>query len=274
MLRQPGKTPAAGFSLIELLVVITILGILMSLLLPAVQAAREAARRISCGNNLRQIGIGLQNYHAAHECFPPGCIEPTSKRPGGRQYAWSAFLLPYIEQQSLHAMIDFSQPCYAEANAKAAATVVSTYLCASTPRNSPLVQSRGATDYGGLYGEAIPPNPTDGSWVADNGTMIYDRAISIAAIRDGASNTLVVSEDSGWSDGQWINGLNIFDQKYAINYVPPDARFLENEIRSNHPGGANGAFCDGSTRFLNETMDIRILEAIITRAGGEVVGEF
>ena len=117
----------------------------------------------SCLNNLHQIGIGLQNYHAVYGCFPPGCIEPAFLKSNGRQFAWSALLLPYIEQQPLYATIDFSQPCYAAANAAPAAAVVPTYLCPSTPRTSPLVQGRGATDYGGLYGENIPPHPTDGS---------------------------------------------------------------------------------------------------------------
>jgi prepilin-type N-terminal cleavage/methylation domain-containing protein/prepilin-type processing-associated H-X9-DG protein len=274
MRRQPSTTRAAGFSLVELLVVITIIGILISLLLPAVQSAREAARRMACFNNLHQIGLGLQSYHLAHKTFPPGCIEPAFLATNGRQYAWSALLLPQIEKQSLYATIDFSKPCYAAANAKAAATMVSTYVCPSTPRNSPLVQGCGATDYGGMYGEAIPPHPANGSWVAENGVMVYDRAFSIADIRDGTSNTLIVAESSGWSDGQWINGLNIFDQKYPINFVPANPRLLENEIRSNHPGGANGAFCDGSARFLSQTMDIATLKAIITRAGGEIVGDF
>jgi prepilin-type N-terminal cleavage/methylation domain-containing protein/prepilin-type processing-associated H-X9-DG protein len=273
---ERGLSPSLrrAFSLIELLVVITIIGVLVSMLLPAVQASREAARRIGCSNNLHQIGIGLHNYHDIHNCFPPGCLEPRFKRPGGKQFAWSAFVLPCLEQLSLHAAIDFSQPFDAAANAAAAAMVIPTYLCPSTRRASPLIQGRGATDYGGLYGEAIAPLPTDGSWFADNGVMIYDRAFSVADIRDGTSHTLAISEDSNWADGQWINGLNIFDQKYAVNYIPPNPRFLENEIRSDHPGGANGAFCDGSARFLPETMSLPILKAIITRAGGEVVGDF
>ena len=95
MRRQSNNTRPAGFSLIELLVVITIIGILISLLLPAVQAAREAARRMSCSNNLHQIGIGLQAYHAAHECFPPGCTDPDllNANPICKQIAWSVFIV-------------------------------------------------------------------------------------------------------------------------------------------------------------------------------------
>jgi len=261
-------------------VVIAIIGILIALLLPAVQAAREAARRMSCSNNLRQIGIGLHNYHAALGCFPPGGLEyrwtwdPQAnkpKYPNGRQFAWSAFLLPFIEQEPLYDMIDFSRPFDAPENAEAAATVISTYICPTVPRSSCLSEGRGVTDYGGINGERItsrndPPK----------GTMLYEQAIRIAEISDGTSTTLIVSEDSAWADGQWINGLNIFDQAYAINRPPDPANgiYPENEIRSDHSGGANGLFCDGSVRFLAEQMNQKTLAAICTRAGGEIVGEF
>jgi prepilin-type N-terminal cleavage/methylation domain-containing protein/prepilin-type processing-associated H-X9-DG protein len=266
------STWTPGFTLIELLVVTTIIGVLIAILLPAVQSAREAARRMSCSNNLHQIGVGLQNYHAAVGCFPPGAIEPAFKKTLGRQYAWSALLLPYVEQQAVWDKIDFTKPSYAAENAAIAATVIPMYLCPTSRRDSPLVQGRGATDYGGLYGETISPHPA--GWVAENGMMVYDRAFTIAEISDGTSCTLIVSEDCAWGDGQWINGLNIFDQRYPINFVPANPLLLENEMRSDHPGGVNAALCDGSARFLRQTMDTVTLKAIITRAGGEIAGNF
>ena len=273
------QTGRNAFTLVELLVVIAIIGILISLLLPAVQAAREAARRISCSNNLRQIGIGLHGYHGVHQCFPPGGIElrmPLNNL-SKRQIAWSAFLLPFIEQNSLHQQIDFTKAFDHEDNAEAAANVVMTYICPSVSRSSYLVDGRGATDYGGIYGERIqfPGEPARQN-NPPKGVMLYDRAISIVEITDGTSHTLIISEDGGWPDGQWINGRNIFDQAYAINF-PPDPEngiYPENEIRSDHPGGANGVFCDGSVRFLTESMDLRTLAAICSRAGGEIIGEF
>lgn len=269
-LPTPRPQPRA-FSLVELLVVITIIGILLALLLPAVQAAREAARRASCCNNLRQIGIALQNYHAAIGSFPPGGIEhlsminPKTGKPygaSGRQLAWSAFLLPYIEQDALYRQLDTGKAFDATENAVAAATVLSVYVCPSVPQGNYLKQGRGPCQYGGIYGERItsPNNPPKGA-------MLYDQAISIAQIRDGTSNTIIVAEDCDFTDGQWINGLNVFDQAFAINQAPS----YENDIRSKHPGGANGVFCDGSVHFLSESMDLKVLAAICTRAGGEVV---
>lgn len=255
-----------GFTLVELLVVIAIIGLLIALLLPAVQAAREAARRMSCTNNLRQMGIGLHHYHDALQSFPPGGIERRdAMHPKGRQMAWSALLLPFLEQKAIHDQIDFGKAFDAKENATAAAMIVPTYLCPSVPRKSDLAQGRGPCDYGGIYGERI-----SGPNAPPKGVMLYDRAIRIRDITDGTSHTLVVSEDSDWQDGQWINALNVFDQAYAINQAPP----YENDIRSKHPGGANGLCCDGSVRFLKETLPLPTLAALCTREGSEVIGDW
>lgn len=277
--RKAASRPAAGcgrrgFTLVELLVVIAIIGVLIGLLLPAVQAAREAARRASCTNNLRQIGLGLHNYHQAMGCFPPGGIEhratinPKTGKPygaAGRQLAWSLFLLPYVEQQPLYEEIDTGKPFDAPENAEAAKTILAFYICPSATNQRELRQGRGPCDYGGIYGERItgPNNPP-------KGMMLYDRSLTVADVTDGTSSTIVVSEDSGFRDGQWINGLNVFDQAYAINQAPA----FENDIRSKHPGGANALFTDGSVHFLKETMDLKVLAALCTRAGGEIVSEW
>jgi prepilin-type N-terminal cleavage/methylation domain-containing protein/prepilin-type processing-associated H-X9-DG protein len=260
--------PASGFTLVELLVAIAILGILVSLLLPAVQAAREAARRMSCTSNLRQIGVGLLSYHNSHRSFPPGGVElrlswhDTTKR----QFAWSAFLLPFIEQKNVYDQIDFGRAFDAPENARAAAYVLPVYVCPSVPRASLTSEGRGVCDYGGLYGERIlsPNNPPKGA-------MLYDRVLRVGDFTDGTSATLVVSEDSGFTDMQWINARNLFDQAYAINERPSPQHPLENEIRSRHPGGANGLFVDGSVRFLRDDMPLDVLAAICTRAGGETI---
>jgi prepilin-type N-terminal cleavage/methylation domain-containing protein/prepilin-type processing-associated H-X9-DG protein len=255
-----------GFTLVELLVVIAIIGILIGLLLPAVQMAREAARRGSCLNNLRQMGVGLHNYHNTFGSFPPGGVEPrTPLKPQGRQLAWSVFLLPYVEQHPLFLRIDTSKAFDAPENAAAASIVLPLYLCPSVPPREIASTARAPCHYGGIYGERItgPNNPP-------KGVMLYDRRVSIPEIRDGTSHTIIISEDSQFADGQWINGRNIFDQAFAINQAPA----FENDMRSEHPGGANALFCDGSVHFLTETMVLSTLAAVCTRNRGDTVGPF
>ncbi len=251
-----------AFTLVELLVVLAIIAILLGLLLPAVQAVRESARRMQCQNNLRQIGIALHNYHAAFRKFPPGGIEVRPEWPRGKQLAWSAFVLPFLEQTAAYARVDFNYAFDHPVNEEAAATPIETYLCPSTPRYSPLQRGLGASDYGGIYGERIVStnNPP-------RGVMIHDRAIRFRDITDGTARTLTVSEDADFPDGQWINARNLFDQAFSINRAPK----FENDIRSMHPQGANGLFADGSIEFMNENIDLELLAALCTRNGNEII---
>lgn len=251
-----------GFSLIELLVVLAILGIVVGLMLPAVRRVRLAALATVCKNNLRQIGLALNNHHDQRGQFPIGCVEwrPTLNGPH-RQLAWSAFLLPYLEHENVHRLIHIDRPFDHIDNAAAAATVIPTYQCPMARRMEPRVQGRGAIDYGGLFGERITsPN------APPKGLLIHDVSFRHADVRDGVSNTIIVGEDSRSVDGQWINGRNLFDQAFAINQGPN----FENDLRSDHAGGAHAAFADGSVHFLNERMQLNTLAALCTRAGSEV----
>jgi prepilin-type N-terminal cleavage/methylation domain-containing protein/prepilin-type processing-associated H-X9-DG protein len=143
-MRGKQRRSIGGFTLVELLIVIAILGVLAALLLPAVQRAREAARRAACLNNLRQIGIGLQNYQEARHFFPPayvgnpyqsgsayGVNYPDGNGNGPSGFAWGALLLPYIEEQNLYDRFNFKAPCWAPENAPAAQTKIPLYLCPS-----------------------------------------------------------------------------------------------------------------------------------------------
>ncbi|MFM7318366.1 MAG: DUF1559 domain-containing protein [bacterium] len=254
-----------AFTLIELLVVISIIGVLVALLLPAVNFAREAARRASCLNNLRQVGIAMQGYHETNRIFPPGCVQfRTKARPQNVQLAWSLYVLPYIEQKALYSSTNLYLAFDSAANTTAAATVIASYLCPSSTRPSRLPQGRGACDYGGMNGERItsPNNPP-------KGTMLTDQCVSMKMIVDGSSRTILIAEDSVNPDGQWINGLNIFDQAFPINQGPP----MENDMRSRHPGGAQCVMADGSAKFLKQPIDKKVVAALCTRAGKEAIGD-
>lgn len=255
-----------GFTLVELLVTISIIGILMGLLLPAVQAARESARRTQCSNNLHQIGIALQNYHTARRTLPPGCLQ--WRPPGGstalKQFAWSALILPYLEQTELYESINFNVAYDAPANSLPGSTQLSVYRCPSATLPAP--GGLGKTDYAGLYGQRLTTFTN-----TNNGVFIYNRALRFEEIRDGLSQTACVAEDTLGPECEWINGRNTFEQSGSIN--DSTASLIDNEIRSEHSGGAMVLFTDGHVSFLLNGLDKRVLGALITRHGRDVLPE-
>jgi len=268
-----------GFTLVELLVVIAIVGVLVAMLLPAVQAARESARRSQCSNNLRQLGVGLLAYHDAFGTFPPGLLDLRIANPQAKQLSWNVFLLPFIEEQNVYKMFDTSVRFDAKVNERAGGTVITTFLCPSTStftkdRVGPttgdingngiwnLGDNLAFTDYGGSFGPA--GNPA--------GVLIYETPIPIRRITDGTARTAIVLEDTGRGreyDGQWANGQNIFDIGRPINDRTWNYPQMD-EIWSDHPEGAQALLCDGSVRFLSEQMSLEALHALVTRAGEEV----
>ena len=250
-----------AFTLVELLVVIAIIAILVALLLPAVQAAREAARRVQCNNNLKQIGVAMHNYHSAHGRLPYGASAIFDHEPGG---SWGAFILPYLEQQPAFDQFDFSVAMTHANNAEAIKTVVPVYLCPTDPGSSNPINTRHCAripvpevakiSYFGSMGpthmgtcaDCPDPTPNDSnyccrlSWnfgsqanagldvsVGQFPGMIcrWPRSIKFSAVRDGLSNTLLVGEtipDHCCFNGAYVNNFTVTSTAIVLNLLVPD----------------------------------------------------
>jgi prepilin-type N-terminal cleavage/methylation domain-containing protein/prepilin-type processing-associated H-X9-DG protein len=290
-----------GFTLVELLVVIAIIGVLVGLLLPAVQSAREAARRMQCSNNLKQLGLGLQNHHGAKGAFPPAAEKGTSRiSPHAR-------LLPYLEQAALYSRIDQTQPWEADIQASVRKSLVAGFVCPSRD----LVEAdyfyvggdwqpgggEFVTHYAGVMGaKGRIPNSRDSYDIdssgthggfATNGIIVLDRSISAKEITDGLSNTLIMGEIA-WDIGEfeaWLGGLSVgqTNSMTSKNVAHPlnsyrfdrSLNFLQlndASFGSQHAGGgAHFAFADGSTRYLSDNIELNSLKAMASRAQEEAL---
>jgi prepilin-type N-terminal cleavage/methylation domain-containing protein len=213
-----------GFTLVELLVVIAIIGILIALLLPAVQAAREAARRAQCANNLKQIGLALQNYHDAHRTFPPVAafgmgkkIPPTTPPEMALMHTWISLILPFMEQQTLWDQTDFSQQAWGQ---PIVGSVVPTLLCPSdsgygkdpSETHGIAVTHYLASEGYHWWGGTVVP----GGWTGRDYQNIFsgNNTTSIFRITDGTSNTIAVAENYSesykpLSNPWWQNGVGV-----------------------------------------------------------------
>ncbi|MFO0952603.1 MAG: DUF1559 domain-containing protein [Isosphaeraceae bacterium] len=284
---------SAGFTLIELLVVIAIIGVLVALLLPAVQTAREAARRAQCVNNMKQLALASHNYHDVHNSLPMGC--PLYRFPDVDVALGHSFLvamLPQLEQQALFNAVNFSRNIYTSANLTVQGTVMSVRLCPSDSQVGNTVvapydvydvpQGRmmiSYTSYAACAGPwihmtndlALLPRLT----AQDLGLAYVNSAVRFAEIRDGMSHTIFLGEhahslldkDSATDWHWWFDGAfgdTTFRTLYPINphrklkagiaNFYASTAFVE-AASSLHPGGANFAFADGSVRFLKDTIE-------------------
>lgn len=267
-----GRRPA-GFSLIELLAVVAILGVLVSLSLPAVQGARESSRRTACTNNLRQMGVALLNYESARRWFPPG-----SDSYSRRDHAWSSFILPYLDEGKTAARIDYARPWNdPQGNATLSDLTISTYVCPTGTKTF-----EGKQDYGGVMGSAVRLAESDLLPLGfERGGVLFAtsddwrRPCRAAEVSDGLSRTLLVTEGvdrgtEGWDsdarigNARWACGTNCFLLSSPVLNTPDVDGF-----RSHHLGGVNGLFGDGRVVFLADEAGPEVLMAICTKAGGE-----
>ncbi|TWT58355.1 Type II secretion system protein G precursor [Thalassoglobus neptunius] len=218
-----------GFTLIELLVVIAIMAILVALLLPAVQQAREAAHRMQCKNNLLQIGFAVHSYQASHEVFPPGVVNltgPIEQFPEGYHHGWLISILPYIEAPNLFSAIDPTLSIYAEKNLTARKTVISTYLCPSqsTARNAvPENHGVALSSYAGNHHPVAAPID-----VNNHGVLFLNSRTAYNDIYDGTASTILAGEairnpqDLGWASG---TRSSLRNGGAAINETPEGSRY-------------------------------------------------
>jgi prepilin-type N-terminal cleavage/methylation domain-containing protein/prepilin-type processing-associated H-X9-DG protein len=278
-----------AFTLVEVLVVIAIIAALAALLLPAVQAAREAARRSQCQNNLRQIGVALAEFEGARRELPIGCVGCKIQPPAEgepftppRFTAWTVHLLPHLEQRGLYARYDFALPAYQSPNREVGAVALDVFLCPSTQpdvrHNGPAAniwRGMAFTDYSGIYGVEgsghQSPDETTTQWLLARwlGVLVYEEAVAASEVTDGLSQTAAVAEllHRREVETEWASGHNLFAQE-ASTPINGDSQ-LGNDIGSPHPGGASAAFCDGHVAFLPDETPQEILNALLTRAGEE-----
>ncbi|MEL7498415.1 MAG: DUF1559 domain-containing protein [Planctomycetota bacterium] len=300
------RSTRTAFTLVELLVVIAIIGILIGMLLPAVQQVREAARRVSCLNNLRQLGLAGHMYHDSFDGFMPACHSKQQTLIGygpaqGGYITWPAYLLPYIEQANLEREIDWDYAAYVrhadgqhstlsgehptspaeQVNIFASTNAPPLFTCPSVGK---LFEEGEHKDYAINVGGQVPwyPINRDG-----DGLGFLESDVRMGDITDGTSNTFLFLERKRYNgrnrddntrinpflwashrhNGQVLYGYKASSPNIIVTFTigshwrAPDA---------DHPGGINVAMCDGSTRFLADTITFDVYRATYTRSGGEV----
>ncbi len=289
-----------GFTLVELLVVIAIIGVLVALLLPAVQAAREAARRAQCSNNLKQMSLALHTFHDVNGHFPPGNYHRGSSNNAWKRgsIGWPAYILPFIEGDNLYDRIDLEadawtsnrcDPWFNEfgthgntTNQYAAQNMPETFVCPSAARAG---SEREFKDYAINGGNAMSSCCPERS-ITSNGIGYKNSSVRFADITDGTSNTYMFLEQDHSSEADDMKGkpsnpffwVNHNSEGIAISHqggtsFPPNHRqnrLSARTARSDHPGGIQVSYCDGSVAFVPDTIARNPWRAFFTRDGGEV----
>ena len=289
-----GRPASRGFTLIELLVVIAIIAVLIAMLLPAVQAVREASRRAQCCNNLMQLGIALQNYESSYEVFPQGVVNetgPVLDQPKGYHFGVLVRILPFCDQRNIYNHFNMKVGLYETQNLTTRTTLVRSYLCPSDNGLNRAPNNVAMTNYAGCHNDIEAPID-----VTNNGVFILNRAIRYEDIPDGSSQTIFLGEKlndgtgQGWASGtraslrnmgtginQWPNIPSVFKPPFGEDtigdpdgpkIVPGTPSFVGG-FASRHPGGADFSMGDGSVRFLKNSGG-GVMKLLANRADGEI----
>ncbi len=298
----PSSRRRSAFTLVELLVVIAIIGILVALLLPAVQSAREAARRTKCKNNLKQLVLGMHNYEAIYKLFPPGEIHggkhnagyasSTSGNPDhcewdGQIGIWGNLIFPFTERHAEYDQLDFSvrKQFTSTNNQQVMQKKIATYLCPSDPFDGLTSPWATATNIsriqhyyavsGSIEGSNMPHPDGTTSYShcnANDGIFWNDSRIGFYNVTDGLSNTAAICEVWGRvkKDGGDSRGMNLHSHVY-FDWTPNSNRSNPWKANSFHHGGLHIAFADGSVHFVRNNVSKKIFQAIATIAGAETV---
>jgi prepilin-type processing-associated H-X9-DG protein len=299
----PRRSPARrgpGFTLIEILVIISIVGVLASLLLPAIQQCREAARRSACINNLGQIAVALQQYQNVHDVLPPGVVNATGpilNLPRGYHHGWMLQILPFMDEGPVARCFDDAIDLYAPEHGTARSPVIASFLC---PSDGGVILSSDRVaqgNYAGCHNDLETPIGAN-----DHGVFFLNSRVGYEDVPDGSATTIFVGEklrfgqDLGWASGTRATLRNTgfrpnspdvlygtkpimpWDDDDPDSTEPPARPFdpdptnpgLVGGFSSRHNGGANFAFGDSSVRFIREGIDPRILRGLANRADGNL----
>ncbi len=284
---------ARGFTLIELLVLVTIIGVLIALLLPAVQAAREASRRASCVNNLKQLGLAALNYESANGMLPPGAFTAAYDDGIGSTWGLSVFVrvIPFVDGSAVYNAANFSMQAITPSNGTLASTGLNVLWCPSDPYVTETQNedfnfgappgtgiSPRHSSYGGSQGtwslEVLSTNPTYAAQLANmNGVIFSCSTVRLADITDGTGNTILFAETAygkipnttGRQGAHWWHAgfpsEAMVEAYYPLNGALKGVPYLDGNyldwimaVGSFHPGGANVGFCDGSVRFVKDSI--------------------
>jgi prepilin-type N-terminal cleavage/methylation domain-containing protein/prepilin-type processing-associated H-X9-DG protein len=298
---SPRPPVRRAFTLIELLVVIAIIGVLIALLLPAVQAAREAARRAQCSNNLKQMGLALHNYHSVQNKFPMAYIawpspDPLMTSPG---WGWGTLILPQLEQSQVYNATNINLPVENPENSTTRLTILNVYICPSDRYTGKFTVIRDdgsaiadamTNSYAACYGARLEIADVPG---LGNGLFVRNLCYGFQDITDGSSNTIALGErGSALTQTPWMGTMNggtaILSPNAPSNNPGPThgaelvvAHAADEALNSidtapddfwgPHPGGVQFLMADGSVKFLKASLNMDVYRALCTRNLGEVI---